>query len=589
MNKQPHLILAIWFILGIFFQDQILWGKTSIGIIIFMFSGMLILLFFHSYYMSKIRAILLASMFFFLGIILHSFNTFYDKNDLKESKGLMTFKISRKLNSTDKYRKYEVIGRVEKMNVTSVLYVPKVRAQLDFNHYYKAQVFISKVKPPLYDFQFNYSGYLKRRHIAYQMYVYDDVLSAARTDLSFKERIQQKRLEVLQSIDKISVSIQSREFLKGIILADRTEMDPSTVEDFSKSGLVHFLAISGTHIMVVFGLFYYLLKLIFPLKLRRYVLIMSLVFIWMFAGFIGFGNSVLRSCIMLTAYFMYVLLQRKPDVLHAMALSAFIILILDTHQLFNVGFQLSFMAVSGIFWLNEPILKWFPKQDNYLKKLVFNTVSISVSAQLATFPLVLYYFHQFSFISIVANFIIVPFSELIIIFSLIMTILITLKINLDIVNTVYDMTIDFLLRAIHWFAGFDILFFENIPLNLVEVFILLIILYRLRFVILEFNLKNKLVFMMTVLLFYIARISFNIKENVKEEILIFSMGKDKGVLIKKGNRACFWSTNNSDNKKNIRYIVNPYTTFRRLKSIEIKSLAKSAKRIVYNGKIYDIK
>jgi competence protein ComEC len=72
------------------------------------------------------------------------------------------------------------------------------------------------------------------------------------------------------------------------------------------------------------------------------------------------------------------------------------------------------------------ILKYFPKQDNYFKKLMFNTITISLSAQLATLPLVLYYFHQFSFISIIANFIIVPFSEVIIVFSFLMTILIAL-------------------------------------------------------------------------------------------------------------------------------------------------------------------
>jgi competence protein ComEC len=69
-----------------------------------------------------------------------------------------------------------------------------------------------------------------------------------------------------------------------------------------------------------------------PLKFRKYAVILSLGFIWLFAGFIGFGNSVLRSCIMLSTYFILVLLQRKTDLLHSLSLSAFIILILDTQQ-----------------------------------------------------------------------------------------------------------------------------------------------------------------------------------------------------------------------------------------------------------------
>jgi competence protein ComEC len=65
---------------------------------------------------------------------------------------------------------------------------------------------------------------------------------------------------------------------------------------------------------------------------------------------------------MLTVYFIYVLLQRKPDLLHSLALSAFIILINDSQQLFDVGFQLSFLAVLGIYWLNQPILNYLPSR-----------------------------------------------------------------------------------------------------------------------------------------------------------------------------------------------------------------------------------
>lgn len=234
------------------------------------------------------------------------------------------------------------------------------------------------------------------------------------------------------------MSAKSKAFLKGIILADRTEIDPETVKDFNRSGLVHFLAISGTHIVVIFGIFYFLFVQLLPLKFRKYAVIVSLVFIWLFAGFIGFGSSVLRSCIMLSVYFIYILLQRKPDLLHALALSAFIILLSDTHQIFDIGFQLSFIAVLGIFWLNQPILKYFPKQDNYFKRLLFNTISISLSAQLATLPLVLLYFHQFSFISIIANFFIVPFSEIIIVFSFVLTAIIAVGMNISVINTIYD-------------------------------------------------------------------------------------------------------------------------------------------------------
>jgi len=385
------------------------------------------------------------------------------------------------------------------------------------------------------------------------------------------------------------MSPKSQEFLKGIVLADRTEIDSETLQDFNRSGLVHFLAISGTHIVVVFGMLYFILMKISPLRFRKFVIVLSLIFIWVFALFIGFGSSVVRSCLMLTVYFIYILLQRKPDLLHSLALSAFIILIIDTQQFFDVGFQLSFLAVLGIYWLNQPILKHLPKQDNYIKKIIYNTVSISISAQVATLPLVLCYFHQFSFISVIANFFIVPFSEMIIIFSFVMTGLMALGLDFGIVNMIYDFIIDVLLKVIHWFADFDSLFFENIPMNWWEVWILFVVIYLLRFVVIKYDFKNSSRFSLVVLIFLILRVSFSIFENNREEVLIHQYKKDVVFSVKKGNVVCFWIKNFDDRNKIQRYIISPYSSSRRVKNIIIKKLPASSEKVVFNNKIYDLR
>ncbi|EJL68112.1 ComEC/Rec2 family competence protein [Chryseobacterium populi] len=589
MSRQPLLILVICFILGIFFQDQFSLNDSSIYAIIGCCLLILILNFFQSYFLHRLRPVCSGLLFFGLGIILHFFNSFSNENFPASSKETILFKISRKLNSNEKNKKYEIVFQVGKENSNAILYIPVKHKELDFNHYYKTLAYITLPKSPQHDFQFDYAGYLKRKNIHYQCYANDSVFSAVRNDLSLNEKILQKRLDVLQSIDRAEMSVQTKEFLKGIILADRTETDAQTVKDFNVSGLVHFLAISGTHIVVIFGLFYFLLTRFLPLRYRKYAIISSLGFIWLFAIFIGFGNSVLRSCIMLTVYFIYVLLQRKPDVLHSLALSGFIILIFDTQQVFEVGFQLSFVAVLGIFWLNQPILRYFPKQDHYLKKLIFNTASISVSAQLATLPLVLYYFHQFSFVSIIANLVIVPFSEIIIVFSFLMTALIAFDLDFRFLSMIYDFIIRILLKCIHWFAGFDRVFFENIAMNMVEVGCLFVVLYLLRFAVLKFDTKNSIRLILGLLVFSILRTGFDFIETREMEFLVHNFNRHKIFSVKKGVNACFWIEHSSDKEKIIRYIVNPYHSSRRLHHTEIKIFPASAQKVVYNGKIYNIK
>jgi len=576
------------FILGIFIQDFFSLDENFVYIIIIICAFILAITFLKNYYLHKAKPYLLGFMFFGVGIILHFFNSFASGNVSIYKNETIVFKIAKKLNSSEKNRKYEGVIQAGNQTFNAVIYIPKSEKELDFLHYYQAQAYISKPKPPQYDFQFDYSKYLLRKNIEYQCYINNEIAEAKRKDLSFTEKFSQKRLEVLQRIDETGISSKSKEFLKGIILADRTEMDVQTVQDFNRSGLIHFLAISGTHIVIIFGLFYLLLIKILPLKFRKYAIISSLIFIWLFIVFIGFGSSVVRSGLMLSIYFVYVLLQRKPDLLHSLSLSAFIILIFDNQQLFDVGFQLSFCAVLGIYWLNQPILNYFPIQDNWLKKLIFNTISISVSAQLATLPLVLYYFHQFSFISIIANFFIVPFSEAIIVFSFLMTIFIAFHLDFHLMNVAYDFVIKILLTVIHWFADFSHLFIENIPMNLIEVFALFLIIYFLRFFILKPKLKNVTIVMTAVFAFYALRIGFNFYENNREEILFHDFSKTQVLSVKKGNNAFFLIEEDSDQRKMIQFIVNPYCSSRRISNYQIKAFPKHVKKVVYKGNIYDL-
>lgn len=590
LNKEPLLILVICFILGIFFQDYFLLEKSWVYGVIIINVGILISIFFNTYFLYKTRVVLLGVLFFGIGVVLHFFNTFSTKVDMPlKKRETIIFKISQKLNSTDKYKKYEGIAQWRKINFNSIIYIPKKHKELDYKSYYKADVYITQPLQPQYNFQFNYAQYLKRKDIEYQIYVSKDFSAAKRDDLSFSEQIRQYRLKVLQKIDKTNMSGTTREFLKGIILADRTEMDTGTVQDFNRSGLVHLLAISGTHIVIIFGLFYFLMIRCTPLQFRKYSIILSLIFIWLFALFIGFGNSVLRSCIMLSVYFIFVLLQRKPDLLHSLALSAFIILIPDTQQLFDVGFQLSFLAVLGIFWLNQPLLQYFPRADNYLKKLIFNTITISLSAQLGTLPLILYYFHQFSFVSIAANIIIVPFSEAIIVFSFLMTFLIAFGLDFSFINQLYDGVIQILLKVIHWFAGAEMVFIKSISMNLIEVLGLSIAIYFLRALILKINFKNSMNFIIAVLAFLTVRIGCNIIENQKEEVLLHSFSKNKILSVKKGNKACFWVPDRIDREKVLQFIIEPYCSCRRVDDFEIKQIPFSTKKIVFRDRVYDVK
>lgn len=205
--------------------------------------------------------------------------------------------------------------------------------------------------------------------------------------------------------------------------------------------------------VIIFWLLMFILKRCIPLKFKNIAVIISLILIWVFAVFIDYGSSVVRSCLMLTFYYVMILLQRKPDLLHSMALSGLIILIADTQQLFDIGFQLSFLAVFGIYWLNRPVLNCLPKARNSVHDFFLQVFSITLSAQFITLPLILYYFHQFSLVSVVANLAVVPLSEIIIVFSLLMVLVLNFFGDIFVFNFLYDQLIIHLLKLIHFFCS----------------------------------------------------------------------------------------------------------------------------------------
>ncbi len=523
-----------------------------------------------------------------LGILVHGRNGQQPFLRNFEGKQEIVFKLSKKLNSNEKNRRYETVLILNSKELSAVASVPKSYEELNFNRYYKAETYINLVSAPQNDYQFDYQKYLSRKGIHYQIYLADGFSSAQRNDESFSEIVSQNRLEVLQKIDRSQLTAKTREFLKGIILADRTEMDSATVSDFSKTGLAHILAISGSHIAVIFFIIYFICTSVFPRKYRMAAIVSSLLFIWGFAAFIGFGNSVVRACVMLTVYHIFLLLQRKADFLHSMALAAFFILLIDSQQIFDVGFQLSFAAVFGIFWLNQPLLKLFPKTKSKTQRFMMNILTVSLAAQISTLPLVLYYFHQFSFISIIANLIIIPLAEVVIVFSLQMVVLIAAGFDMAFLNGIFSFTVENLLTLIHWFSTFDSVFFQNIPMHWLEAILAFLMVYFLRFVVKKPALKSFLNFGMALMFFFALRVSLNYVESERNEVMVHRFFRENVVSSKQRTAVTFWIKEGSSLEKIEKYIINPYVTDRRADDVTIKYFPADAKYIEISGKTFDV-
>ena len=591
MNKQPLLICAISFGLGIFFQDKFdfpFWG--AVAILVLGIVGFLAGFFIRNFFFDRLKSAFLVFLFFGIGIFLHFLNSNSAQNfDFEKNKTTeIIFQLSKKLNSNERNKRYEVeILNFEKP-FSAVISIPKEQKELDFLHFYSAEAYLNPTQKPQYDFQFDYQKYLARQNIHYQGFIPNEISFKKKESVSFADKIKQKRLDLLFRIDNSNLQPQNKAILKGIILADRTEIDQEIINHFSKTGLIHILAISGSHMAIIFLMILFVLNPIFSVKYRNIPIYISLAAIWGFAIFIDYGNSVVRSCIMITVYYIMIFLQRKPNLLHSLALAGMMILSIDTQQLFDVGFQLSFLAVFGIFWLYKPITNHYKPLKNRAIRFILNTFSLSLAAQLTTLPLILFYFHQFSIMSVFINVVSIMVSQGFIIFSFIVSILFGIEFTPDWLLEIYDWCASFFLNMVAFFSKTDFSFVENVSIQIPELIILFVLVYLLRSVFEKPNVKTFTRFSFFILLFIFTRILTNFYFWKKEEILLHSFFKQNIVSVKQGDKAVFIMSEEADTEKINNFIIKSYITSRRVKNIEIKKV-KPMTKLKINQTIYEIK
>ena len=238
--------------------------------------------------------------------------------------------------------------------------------------------------------------------------------------------------------------------LSGITLGERQGLPRQIREDFARTGTAHIIAISGFNVGIVVFAVLFLLKALRIKRKCRYFLAIPILFIHMCA--VGAQASVIRATLMAIVVLIGYLLERDADIINSLSLAALIVLGYNPRQVFDIGFQLSFVSVAGIVSLSPRIIGWFklkPKSNVGLRFLA-NSFAVSLAAWISTFWLVLYYFRIVTPITVLANLIIVPLVSLVIIlgFTLCLSALIYPAIAVPIALTI-DFSMFWLFKITH--------------------------------------------------------------------------------------------------------------------------------------------
>ncbi|WP_454802763.1 ComEC/Rec2 family competence protein [Mucilaginibacter phyllosphaerae] len=261
------------------------------------------------------------------------------------------------------------------------------------------------VDPPFNPGEFNYKAYLAGKHIHYQAFFYPGqyhVIAAGKGNpiITHALRIRQNLVEKFKQNmqDTAAIAVAST-----LILGYKAELSNDILQAYSKTGTIHILSVSGGHVAIIYLLLSWALNFLNTSK-RGKVLkaILIILLIWGYALLTGFSPAVCRAAVMISLVISGKTYSRYISTLNLLAASAFALLLYDPFLLIDVGFQLSYLAVAGLVVFQPIVYQWVSFKNKIADK-IWLACSVSIAAQVITFPLSAYYFHQFPVYFLVSN------------------------------------------------------------------------------------------------------------------------------------------------------------------------------------------
>ena len=225
------------------------------------------------------------------------------------------------------------------------------------------------------------------------------------TDTILTTRIEQlrARLGAQLQTDTTRSATAAASIMQALAIGNQSYIDPNLRESYSRTGVAHLLSVSGLHVGIVF----LILNLLFGWMrlLRRGYIALGILVIGCLVGYAaltGLSPSVIRAVVMFSLLQIGLMLSRYTNSLNTLCAAALLLLVWNPYNLYHIGFQLSFAAMVGIITLYQPIARrWMPQQR--ILRWLWSLTLVGITAQIGTFPLVMYHFGQLQLAGLLLN------------------------------------------------------------------------------------------------------------------------------------------------------------------------------------------
>jgi competence protein ComEC len=456
-------------------------------------------------------------------------NHYTNKADI-EKEATVLFRIREVLKPNAYYDKYIVdVLKIDDTQVSGKLLLnvqkDSLKNSITVDDILLTKASIQNVNSSLNPYQFDYKAYLENRYVYHQIVTSRPYLMTVDiTDHTFFGYADTFRRRINKQLKASNFKGDELAIINALLLGQRQDISPKIFNSYSQSGAIHILAVSGLHIGLILLILQRIFKPIEYIKHGRFIKTSIIVLLlWSFAIIAGLSPSVTRAVTMFSIVAIGMNLKRPTNIYNTLAISLFFLLLFKPLFLFEVGFQMSYLAVISIVTI-QPILEKFWKPKNKILKFYWQVFNVTVTAQFGVVPISLLYFHQFPSLFFVTNLAIIPVLGVILGFGILVIFLALLKILPQWLATAYADIIHLMNQLVAWVSHQEQFVFKDIPFSIWEVLASYILIIAFVMILKKQTFSSVRFTLISVILFQLVLL-FEKHQNQTDELVIFQKSR----------------------------------------------------------------
>ncbi len=381
--------------------------------------------------------------------------------------------------------------------------------------------------------EFDYANYLQSIHTLYSSYVSKKNWHKLTPEhQNLRTLAWRWRGRLLNIYKENGIKNESFEILAALTLGYKTGLNPEIRQAWADAGALHVLAVSGLHVGIVYLVMSYLLKFLKHVKYGNQMrCLLLLLILWMYALITGLSPSVMRASCMFSFIVIGETMNRKGGIFNSLAASACFLLFYDPYMLFSIGFQFSYFAVAGIVFL-QPKLSALLYVKNPILNEFWQLTTVSLSAQMATFPLTVYYFNQFPSYFLLSGYIVILMAAILIYLSALLLLVSKIHFLSNSLGWILQKMTENLHQIMIWIQDLPGAVIQK-NFSLYQVILLYLMVFSLIFILILKRKKALYVLLFLMIAIQMPKMIHSLKKN-KTELIVFNAGQNSLMALKSG-------------------------------------------------------